>query len=64
MAGSVVERPDGNGILRWGREQGRGIAAFRQEIREAFGGRAPRVLDPFAGGGAIPLEAMRLAARR
>ena len=23
-------------------------------------GRAPRVLDPFAGGGAIPLEAMRL----
>ncbi len=33
---------------------------FRQQIREAFGGRAPRVLDPFAGGGAIPLEAMRL----
>jgi len=29
-------------------------------IREAFGGRAPRVLDPFAGGGAIPLEALRL----
>src|SRR5205823_13228238 len=25
-----------------------------------YGGRAPRVLDPFAGGGAIPLEAMRL----
>jgi adenine-specific DNA methylase len=33
---------------------------FRQEIRKAYGGRAPRVLDPFAGGGAIPLEAMRL----
>ena len=60
MAGSVVERPDGSGVLRWGREQGREIAAFRQEIRDAFGGRAPRVLDPFAGGGAIPLEAMRL----
>ena len=30
------------------------------EVREAFGGRAPRVLDPFEGGGAIPLEAMRL----
>ncbi len=29
-------------------------------IREQFGGRAPRVLDPFAGGGAIPLEAQRL----
>ena len=25
-----------------------------------MGGRAPRVLDPFAEGGAIPLEAMRL----
>ena len=33
---------------------------FRDEIRKAHGGRAPRVLDPFAGGGAIPLEAMRL----
>jgi adenine-specific DNA methylase len=29
-------------------------------IREAFRGRAPRVLDCFAGGGAIPLEALRL----
>ena len=36
------------------------LLAFRREIKEAFGGRAPRVLDPFAGGGAIPLEAMRL----
>lgn len=33
---------------------------FRDEIRKAYGDRAPRVLDPFAGGGAIPLEAMRL----
>lgn len=33
---------------------------FRQEIKKAYGGRAPKVLDPFAGGGAIPLEAMRL----
>ncbi len=60
------------GILHWGREReptekhgqkariSSEIAAFRQEIRKAFGGRAPRVLDPFAGGGAIPLEAMRL----
>ena len=36
------------------------LQALRDEIREACGGRAPRVLDPFAGGGAIPLEAMRL----
>ena len=33
---------------------------FRGRIRDAWNGRAPRVLDPFAGGGAIPLEAMRL----
>lgn len=36
------------------------IQKARQLIREAFGGRTPRVLDPFAGGGAIPLEALRL----
>ena len=52
------------GVLHWGREStaaGAGeLDRLRAEIREAFGGRAPRVLDPFAGGGAIPLEAMRL----
>lgn len=36
------------------------LAWFRAEIRKAYGDRAPKVLDPFAGGGAIPLEAMRL----
>ncbi|MDK2960398.1 MAG: putative methylase [Bacillota bacterium] len=48
------------GILHWGREDSPDLAWFRAEIRKAYGGRAPRVLDPFAGGGAIPLEAMRL----
>ena len=48
------------GVLRWRREASPELARLREEIREAFGGRAPRVLDPFAGGGAIPLEAMRL----
>jgi adenine-specific DNA methylase len=48
------------GVLRWGRETSPDLDWFRQEIRRAYGGRAPRVLDPFAGGGAIPLEAMRL----
>lgn len=48
------------GVLRWGRETSPDLEWFRQEIRKAYGGRAPRVLDPFAGGGAIPLEAMRL----
>ena len=36
------------------------IREARAYIRAAFPDRAPRVLDPFAGGGAIPLEALRL----
>lgn len=32
----------------------------RQEIRNSNNGELPAVLDPFAGGGAIPLEAQRL----
>jgi putative DNA methylase len=31
-----------------------------EQIRAAHGGRSPRVLDMFAGGGSIPLEAARL----
>jgi adenine-specific DNA methylase len=63
--GQIVEREKEvteGGILHWGREtENRAdLEWFRQEIRKAYGGRAPRVLDPFAGGGAIPLEAMRL----
>ncbi len=55
----IVEETEG-GILHWGRERGPDLDWFREKIREAYGGRAPKVLDPFAGGGAIPLEAMRL----
>jgi putative DNA methylase len=63
--GQIVERikeETVGGILHWGREteNAETLEWFRQEIRKAYGGRAPRVLDPFAGGGAIPLEAMRL----
>ncbi len=58
-AGKLREETAG-GVLHWGRESDPEIKKLREEIREAFGGRAPRVLDPFAGGGAIPLEAMRL----
>ena len=76
MAGHVVEKVErrrvngrtvervkeetSGGILHWGRENGPDLDWFRSEIRRAYGGRAPKVLDPFAGGGAIPLEAMRL----
>lgn len=36
------------------------IEKARKDILEANGGKLLRVLDPFAGGGAIPLEALRL----
>ncbi|MCG0276508.1 MAG: DUF1156 domain-containing protein [Thermosediminibacteraceae bacterium] len=36
------------------------IERARKEILDANNGNPPRVLDPFAGGGAIPLEALRL----
>jgi len=57
----IKEETEG-GILHWKRETENAgdLEWFRQEIRKAYGGRAPRVFDPFAGGGAIPLEAMRL----
>jgi len=63
--GQIVEREKEvteGGILHWGRETENKDALdwFRQEIRNAYDGRPPKVLDPFAGGGAIPLEAMRL----
>ena len=57
----IKEETEG-GVLHWGRETENGdtFEWFRQEIRKAYGGRAPKILDPFAGGGAIPLEAIRL----
>ncbi|MBS0186569.1 MAG: DUF1156 domain-containing protein [Planctomycetes bacterium] len=63
--GSTVEREKldtEGGILHWGREteNAQTLEWFRQEIRKTYGGRAPKVLDPFSGGGAIPLEALRL----
>ena len=76
MAGRVVEKVErkrvngrlvenvkeetAGGILHWGRETNEDLHWFREEIRRTYSGRAPRVLDPFAGGGAVPLEALRL----
>ena len=59
--GRIKEVTEG-GVLRWKREMENKATLdwFREEIRKANGGRPPKVLDPFAGGGAIPLEAMRL----
>jgi len=36
------------------------IEKAKKEILSANGGKPPKVLDPFAGGGSIPLEALRL----
>lgn len=57
---SKRKRKTRGGILHWKREHGMDLDWFRERIREVYGGRPPKVLDPFAGGGAIPLEAMRL----
>ena len=64
--GQIVERDEGGDrgrhpALGPGDRERRDLDWFRagdpQGLRRA---RAPKVLDPFAGGGAIPLEAMRL----
>jgi len=57
---SEQKRTVEGGVLAWGQENDPAIDKLRDQIREFYGGRAPKVLDPFAGGGAIPLEAMRL----
>lgn len=36
------------------------LAEANSEIRKSNGGKLPAVVDPFAGGGSIPLEAQRL----
>ncbi len=56
----IKAKETAGGVLHWGRESGPDMDCFREAIRKAYDGRAPKVLDPFAGGGAIPLEAMRL----
>lgn len=63
--GQTVEREKElteGGVLRWGMEieNKSTLDALKEEIRKTCAGRAPRVVDPFSGGGAIPLEAMRL----
>lgn len=62
----LESEPDRSGKKKWTEWKTRKdhfdseLEWFREEIKKANGGRAPKVLDPFAGGGSIPLEAMRL----
>jgi adenine-specific DNA methylase len=63
-SGQIVERvkeETQGGVLHWGRETTNSdvLTSLREDIQSRHGD-APRVLDPFAGGGALPLEAMRL----
>ena len=66
------------GLTRWGTEDGgteewdakdskgrwlNKLRIARELIQTAYGGQPPHVLDMFAGGGAIPLEAMRLGCK-
>ena len=55
LAGGVVEtvkterrkRENKGGILHWGREDDPDLDWFREKTCEAYGGRAPRMLEPF-----------------
>jgi putative DNA methylase len=48
-------------LVRWESSNDEAVLAeARAEIRRCFDGDPPPVLDPFAGGGSIPLEAQRL----
>ena len=46
-------------LCRWGGPESV-IRRAREEVLQANGGVPPKVVDLFAGGGAIPLEAARL----
>ncbi|WP_219813965.1 DUF1156 domain-containing protein [Rathayibacter sp. AY1E3] len=53
---SLIER-----LIVWENSNDESILRLaRDEIRKSNGGDLPAVLDPFAGGGSIPLEAQRL----
>jgi len=48
-------------LVKWENSNNQDIlAAAKAEIMKSTGGNPPALLDPFAGGGAIPLEAQRL----
>lgn len=48
-------------LVKWGNSTNEEVLeAARAEIRNSYGGNPPPILDPFAGGGSIPLEAQRL----
>lgn len=52
----IIER-----LVKWENLNNEGVLAeARAEIRRSCGDNPPAILDPFCGGGSIPLEAQRL----
>lgn len=48
-------------LSKWSNNLNKNIIEIaRKNIQDKYGGRPIRILDPFAGGGSIPLECMRL----
>ncbi len=48
-------------LIRWENSNNQDVLAQAQaEVRKSTGGNLPPLLDPFCGGGSIPLEAQRL----
>ena len=68
-AAAPKELLDDRSLVKWETSdpenvQGQEVLRIARElVRVAHGGNVPIVLDPFAGGGAIPLEAGRLGCR-
>ena len=65
LISSLTRWGDENGQADWDEKDRKGrwlnkLRIARELIQLAYDGRAPKVMDMFAGGGAIPLEAMRL----
>ena len=65
LIGSLTRWKDENGHGDWDAKDKKGrwvnkLRIARELILMAYDGNPPKVLDMFAGGGAIPLEAMRL----
>ena len=59
---------ENGGTEKWEAKDSKGrwlnkLRIARELIQKAYGGQPPHVLDMFAGGGAIPLEAMRLGCK-
>ena len=65
LIASLTRWGDENGQADWDEKDQKGrwlnkLRIARELIQLAYNGRPPKVMDMFAGGGAIPLEAMRL----